>query len=294
MYAQHLVTTMGTNLNDMVFYTSSGNGNNIATISKDLFLDDWFCVDNPYRIRDNYDNETYGVVMGISSNKSVTTSFSPYCVVTTKLDISSFQAKNNTDIFLRNEPFSATVLNAFNNININGYYQILKFTTIFAEGDSISFYFLCFKDLPIDSTPYYFYAPNGSDEYSNGYNAGYNAGYDLGNTQGYDSGYNEGYDLGESNGYQNGYNDGVNTNNSGAYQEGYNRGYINGKQDGYNLGVESAHQYTFTNLISAVIDVPINTFTSLFNFEILGVNLSGFFLGLLTCCVVIAIVKLLI
>lgn len=93
----------------------------------------------------------------------------------------------------------------------------------------------------------------------------------------YDSGYTAGQQYGE----------GV----------GYTQGYNVGKNDGYNLGYNTALNnrdiYTFDNLLSAVIDVPVRTFTSLFNFEILGVNLSGFFLGLLTCCIVITIVRLL-
>lgn len=98
----------------------------------------------------------------------------------------------------------------------------------------------------------------------------YNLGYNAGNTDGY----NYGYDMG------------------GSY--GYAQGYGVGKNDGYNLGYNTAvgnDRYSFDSLLSAVIDVPVRTFTSLFNFEILGVNLSGFFLGLLTCCIVVAIVR---
>ena len=95
--------------------------------------------------------------------------------------------------------------------------------------------------------------------------------------------------------YSNGYNQGYNTGYGVGEQVGYDDGYNSGKNDGYNLGYNTAlanEKYSFTNLISAVIDVPVKTFTSLFNFEILGVNLSGFFLGLLTCCIVIGVVRL--
>ena len=93
---------------------------------------------------------------------------------------------------------------------------------------------------------------------------------------GFSQGYNDGYSQGESNGYGNGY--------SAGDLNGYNRGY----QDGAN----SANTYTFTSLMGSVIDVPVQTFTSLFHFEILGVYLDGFFLGLLTLCVIVTIVKL--
>lgn len=100
--------------------------------------------------------------------------------------------------------------------------------------------------------------------------------------------YNSGYQSGKQEGYNNGY--------SVGNSEGYSNGYQTGKDDGYWLGynqaLENDDRYTFTNLISSVIDVPVKTFTSLFNFEIFGVNLSGFFLGLLTCCIVICVIRL--
>lgn len=99
-------------------------------------------------------------------------------------------------------------------------------------------------------------------------------------TAGYDSGYDNGYLEGEIKGQN----------------SGYTSGYQSGKNDGYNLGynqaLENGERYTFTALISSVIDVPVKAFTSLFNFEILGINLSGFFLGLLTCCIVIGVIRL--
>lgn len=103
-----------------------------------------------------------------------------------------------------------------------------------------------------------------NDSYSLGYNEGYRTGYDLGNTRGQEKGYTNGYNTGKN--------------------DGYNLGY--------NQALENGEKYTFTALISSVIDVPVKAFTSLFNFEILGVNLSGFFLGLLTCCIVIGVIRL--
>lgn len=104
------------------------------------------------------------------------------------------------------------------------------------------------------------------DEESASYSSGYNDGYSVGNIDGQSAGYTLGYNAGDTQGY---------------YR-------------GYSAGVDSANDYTFTSLISAVIDVPVNTFVSLFNFEILGVNLSGFFLGLFTLAVIICVVKMLI
>lgn len=85
-------------------------------------------------------------------------------------------------------------------------------------------------------------------------------------------------------------------------QGAYNEGFVNGKTQGYNNGynagfsdgVANANDYSFTGLLSAVFDVPVQTFTSLFNFDLLGVNLANFFLSLLTLAVVLAIIKLIV
>lgn len=130
--------------------------------------------------------------------------------------------------------------------------------------------------------------------YQNGYDNGYTRGYIDGESSSqetfFDRGYGEGYDAGKADGFLEGESSGI--------SQGETRGYLSGKQDGYDLGyntaLENDDKYNFTKLITAVIDVPINSFRSLFNFEILGVDMSGFFLGLLTCCIVITIVKLVI
>lgn len=100
------------------------------------------------------------------------------------------------------------------------------------------------------------------------------------------------YDVGSKgdSSYLLGYNDGLK--NTEQYTQGYIAGEDSGYWDGYEQALENEDRYNFTNLIASVIDVPVRTFTSLFNFEILGVNLSGFFLGLLTCCIVIGVVRL--
>ena len=91
--------------------------------------------------------------------------------------------------------------------------------------------------------------------------------------------------------------------NNNAYQSGYFAGLNEANRDkkfaidkaynqGKNDGIESANKYSFLGLISAVIDAPVRAFTSLFNFELLGVNLSAFMFGLLTLALIIFIVKL--
>lgn len=91
--------------------------------------------------------------------------------------------------------------------------------------------------------------------------------------------------------YQNGYQAGLDANQDNIYQDGYSAGNTYGYGIGYQAGLESANTNTFTSLISAVIDVPVRAFTSLFNFDLLGINLATFFGSLLSVAVIIAIIK---
>lgn len=104
-------------------------------------------------------------------------------------------------------------------------------------------------------------------EYVNGYGEGYNLGYDTG--------YSSGSSIGESVGYNN----------------GYTTGYTEGDLQGYNRGINSAHQFTFFNLLSAVVDAPVQALTGLLNFNILGFNMLNFFTGLLTLAIILFIVR---
>lgn len=106
----------------------------------------------------------------------------------------------------------------------------------------------------------------------------------LSDNEYYQSGYNEGNSYGYSQGYSAGESDG--------YSSGYSAGETIGYNNGYSQGVEAGGNYSFFSLISAVIDAPIQAFMGLFNFELLGINLAGFFTGLLTLAFIITIVRL--
>lgn len=71
--------------------------------------------------------------------------------------------------------------------------------------------------------------------------------------------------------------------------------FLQGKNQGYELGFQEgkaqSSNYTFTSLIGAVFDAPIEAFRGLFNFEILGTNMQGFVLALLTLSVIIVVIK---
>lgn len=100
---------------------------------------------------------------------------------------------------------------------------------------------------------------------------------------------NQYYLQGVTDGYADGYVDGE----SSGYTDGYNVGDRAGFVRGYNEGLNTADNgYTFYNLIGAVFDAPLNTFTSLFNFEILGVNILNFLSSILTLCIVIWLIKI--
>lgn len=108
--------------------------------------------------------------------------------------------------------------------------------------------------------------------------------YSYGYQTGFDYGYDDGYEDGESSGYTDGF--------SAGETQGYNNGYNVGKADGFTEGVANANEYSFAGLLGSVIDVPVNAFKSLFNFEILGVNLSSFLMALLTIMIILAVTKL--
>ena len=104
--------------------------------------------------------------------------------------------------------------------------------------------------------------------------------------------FNEGYNSGYGEGYQSGKTDGYNTGKTDGKAEGITQGKTEGYNTGYAEGVAAAGNYTFFSLISAVIDAPIKAFSGLLNFEVLGVNMKGLLLSLLTVAFVFGVVKL--
>lgn len=143
--------------------------------------------------------------------------------------------------------------------------------------------------------------------YQNGYNVGYNKGFNDGNNNVINNPNN--YDLYSKTQYDNNYNtgktDGItigennvkdNPNNYDLYnQTQYDSNYTNGKNvgysTGYNKGVADSNDYTFIGLIGSVIDAPIQAFTSLFNFDLLGFNLLNFVKALFTLMVIIVVAR---
>ena len=71
----------------------------------------------------------------------------------------------------------------------------------------------------------------------------------------------------------------------------YNQGQQLGYNKGYSAGISDGGNNSFLSLITAVVDAPINAFTSLLNFDILGFNVKNVVLSLLTAALVIACIR---
>lgn len=112
---------------------------------------------------------------------------------------------------------------------------------------------------------------------SNTYNDGYSSGYSYGFNEGKDIGYNLGYDVG----------------NKAGEEVGYTNGYKDGNKAGYNegLNVGASQNINLGTLFWNIGTIPFETFKTIWDFEFLGINLSGFIGGLLLSLVAIFIIK---
>ena len=183
-----------------------------------------------------------------------------------------------------------TVSSSFSDGAISAYVcpesQYLYSLTSYLTKDNVSDFFALFD--------YVFYVPLNDAFYLAGLNAA-SKGY-------YDDGYNKGYSVGED--------------------VGYNSGFSAGDSAGFARGVESANNYSFLSLFGAIFDAPIqalfggtqrlpagtkitdsngNTITltsdtivnrgGMLNFNLMGVNLSGFVLALFSLSILIVVIK---
>lgn len=88
-----------------------------------------------------------------------------------------------------------------------------------------------------------------------------------------------------------------------GFEQGYKKGLEEGnrnkeaygqaqKEAGKQEGIAQANDYSFTSLISAVFDVPIQTLFGMLNFNILGVNVLTFITSILSIMLLVFIIKL--
>lgn len=98
-------------------------------------------------------------------------------------------------------------------------------------------------------------------------------------------------DLVYNYGYQAGYNQAVKDEGGIYVDAAYGQGFSEGYDIGFADGNVVSQRGNFASLVYSVVEAPFNTFRSLFNFEILGVNLLGFIGSVLTLVVLLWIVK---
>lgn len=136
------------------------------------------------------------------------------------------------------------------------------------------------------------------------YDKGYAAGVDIGVKDGYKVGYNKGVETGTGNGYNDGYEVGkvvgYDEGKVVGYDEGYENGVavgkIEGKKEGYAAGIASADStdlgQSIESFIFALFDAPINSFMSVFNFEVLGFDVGGLVSFIFTMLVIVFVYRM--
>lgn len=203
---------------------------------------------------------------------------------------------------------TGTIVNGYLNIEIsenNNYLVESNFTNsdnllVFAKLNN-SFKYYLQPNISQDNV-YKFFALIDYKNYSPADNDFYVAGYNSASKGYYDNGYNNGYSAGN--------------------KDGYKTGYTAGDSKGYQRGLSDSNTYSFLGLFGAIFDAPIkaifggtstlpagttitdsngNTITlqstttvnraGLLNFNLMGVNLSGFVLALFSISIIVVVIK---
>lgn len=185
--------------------------------------------------------------------------------------------------------------------SIGAFYNYPVFAYQVGTGSSAPWYFAfkgyCLKSSSIPADfPFYLGAPSSfpsgvtQDSYvqlisflNNCMSFGYRVSVSESSGDFYNSGYNNGYQDAR---------EGFEEEKTNIYNSGFESGKTAGYNEGFNAGKDVSGNYTFLGLIGAVFDAPIEAFKGLFNFEILGTNMQGFVLALLTLSVIIVIIKI--
>lgn len=109
------------------------------------------------------------------------------------------------------------------------------------------------------------------------------------NVKSFNAGYNNGYDVG----YINGEKDGIIQAQELAYNKGHAAGYEEGIDAGYVIGFDEGvgQDFRFYDLFFSMFDAQLNTFRSVVSFEIFGINVAGFILGLITIAIAAFVLK---
>lgn len=129
-------------------------------------------------------------------------------------------------------------------------------------------------------------------DYYTSYNEGYQAGLNANDNE---SIYEDGYQAGLDDGKQTGVNEVINNpNNYNLYNQEQYVNYGNSKyNEGYNENATySLESQGFLILFNSVMNAPFNILNGILNFDFMGVNLFNVFTFLITCALVIWVVKL--
>ena len=108
-------------------------------------------------------------------------------------------------------------------------------------------------------------------------------------TNNYYAGFTNGFNKGSDEGYADGLVDGKKEGQEQAEKIGYDEGYKVGYKNGFDAAPKP--EYSFTNLLTSVVDVPVSVVLKMMDFEILGINLSALLLSLLSVALLIALIK---
>lgn len=94
------------------------------------------------------------------------------------------------------------------------------------------------------------------------------------------------FNQGKQEGYNNGYYDGYNDGKTDGDRIGYNRGYTTGFQDG-----RQAPAYSFKEFFIGLGDSFVTIYTSMLNYEFLGVNIAGLIGTIVVIITILIVVK---
>lgn len=133
--------------------------------------------------------------------------------------------------------------------------------------------------------------------YSNGIQVGYENGFSDGETQGYEDGQTAGYNAGFAAGTVAGGDAKYDEGYAAGYDEGYAEGtfdmdfyceqnYLQGFHEGQIEG-----QGNVETLLGTVLEAPVNFVKSVFNFEIMGINIASLVLFGLTIAIAIFVIR---
>lgn len=94
------------------------------------------------------------------------------------------------------------------------------------------------------------------------------------------------FNQGKQEGYNNGYYDGYNNGKTDGDRIGYNRGYTNGFQEG-----RQAPDYSFPEFFIGLGDAFVTIYTSMLNYEFLGINIAGLIGTIVVIVTILVVVK---